>query len=364
MRADGMPAELLLPWRTTAAMLGGAQYLGQMDLPSGSENRIFLRPDGQVVMVVWNDQPTREVLYLGNHVRQFDILGRSTPVVQQGREQAIEVGQTPTFVLGLHEAITRWRLSAKFESTQVPSILSKPHHDSLTFKNYFPQGVGGSVKIVVLQDQDGRDSSNHADAVAAGLGLDRWTIEPPQAAFQLAAGAEMKFPFDIKLKTALYGRQPIRVDFTVEADERLEFSVYRNMEVGTDDLKLYVKSHLDKDGTLVVEQYMTNRTNHLADFKCHLRLKGYRPQRMQVYRLGHEQDRKIYRFPDGRSLLGKEMLLEIEEVNGQRLLKYRFIAGEQLQTTAESDADNASKAENAHQETSKDVPPPLAKLGS
>ena len=40
MRADGMPAELLLPWRTTAAMLGGAQYIGQMQLPGGSENRI------------------------------------------------------------------------------------------------------------------------------------------------------------------------------------------------------------------------------------------------------------------------------------------------------------------------------------
>ena len=67
MRADGMPAELLLPWRTTAAMLGGAQYIGQIQLPGGSENRIFLRGDGQVVMVAWNREPTREVLYLGDH---------------------------------------------------------------------------------------------------------------------------------------------------------------------------------------------------------------------------------------------------------------------------------------------------------
>ena len=54
MRASGMPGELLLPWRTTAAMLGGAEYVGQMRLPAGSENHIFRRPDGQVVMVVWN----------------------------------------------------------------------------------------------------------------------------------------------------------------------------------------------------------------------------------------------------------------------------------------------------------------------
>ena len=81
----------------------------------------------------------------------------------------------------------------------------------------------------------------------------------------------MKFPFDIKLKNALYGKQPMRIDFTIEADERLEFSVYSEMEVGTEDLTLDVKSHLDKDGTLIVEQLMTNRTDRLADFKCHLR---------------------------------------------------------------------------------------------
>ena len=39
-------------------------------------------------------------------------------------------------------------------------------------------------------------------------------------------------------------------------------------------------------------------------------------------------DRKVYRIPDGADLVGKEMLLEIEEVNGQRMLKYRFVAGD------------------------------------
>ena len=109
-----------------------------------------------------------------------------------------------------------------------------------------------------------------------------------KTSFQLAAGAETKFPFDIKLKNAFYGKQPIRIDFTVEAEERLQFSAYGQLEVGTKDLTLDVRSHLDKDGTLIVEQFMTNHEPHVADFKCHLRSKGYRPQRMQVYRLGRE----------------------------------------------------------------------------
>jgi hypothetical protein len=369
MRADGMPAELLLPWRTTAAMLGGGQYLGQIELPEGSENRVFLRPDGQVVMVAWNAKPTNEVLYLGNNVRQFDLLGRSKPAEQRGKEQVIHIGPTPTFVLGLHEAVTRWQMNVRFESIDVPSIYSKPHHNGLAFKNYFPQGVGGSVRIVVLAEKGGANAAARSEAVPTKSTLDRWTIEPPQSTFQLAADAETKFPFDIKLKNALYGTQPVRIDFTVEADERVEFSVYRKMEVGTADLTLDVRSHLDKDGVLIVEQRMTNRTSRLADFKCHLRSKGRQPQRMQVYRLGGDADRKLYRFADGAELLGKEMLLEIEELNGPRIMNYRFVARDEPRLPDEPKSGRPLTSSRRNQDDrdegkTDESPRPLAKLGS
>jgi hypothetical protein len=362
LRCDGMPAELFLPWRTTAAMLGGAHYLGEIQLPSGSENRIFLRPDGQVVMVAWNHQPTRETLYLGNSVRQFDIFGRGKAAGQSEHEQTIDVGPTPTFVLGLHEAIARWRMDVEFDRTQIPSIFSKPHRNALKFKNYFPQGVGGTVKVVVAQEPLKGDTASRTDA-ASTFSLDRWTIEPPQTAFQLAAGAQMKFPFDVKLKNALYGRQPIRIDFTVEADERLEFSVYRGMEVGTDDLELDVRSRLDKDGNLVIEQRMRNLTDKLTDFKCYLRSKGRQPQRMQVYRLGKEVDRKVYRLRDGGDLIGKEMLLEIEETNGQRMLNYRFVATDKRPTVSDANADTAEKPDTMPTMDANRLPRPLANVG-
>jgi hypothetical protein len=108
------------------------------------------------------------------------------------------------------------------------------------------------------------------------------------------------------------------------------------MEVGTEDLILDVKTHLDKDDTLIVEQFMINKSDRLADFRCYLIPRTdpdakatHRRQRMQVYRLGSKMDRKVYRIPDGRSLVGSEMFLEIEEVNGPRWLKYRFVATEE-----------------------------------
>jgi hypothetical protein len=328
MRASGMPGELLLPWRTTAAMIGGAEYMGQLRLPSGSENQVFKRPDGLVVMVAWNRLPTEETLFLGNNVQQFDAFGRAAAPEFHGKEQTIRVGPSPTFVLGLHEAITRWRMAVEFEKRQVPSVFAKLHPNSLHFRNYFPQGVGGSMKIVVLQSRRADDGPNEKkpQAEPAGFMLDRWTIDPPQATFQLAADGEMKFPFEVELRNALFGKQPVRIDFKVEADREYQFSAYSELEVGTKDLTLEVTSHLDKEGTLIVEQLMTNSAEQLADFKCYLRARGHRRQRMQVYRLGKEVDRKVYRFGNGRDLVGKEMLLELEELNGPRELRYRFIA--------------------------------------
>jgi hypothetical protein len=350
MDTRGMPGELLLPWRTTAAMLGGAEYLGQLRLPAGSENHLFQRPDGELVMVAWNRAPTREVLYLGENVRTFDLDGRAlqpaVPMDDEGDNEnenvsIIETGPRPVFVLGLHEAITRWRMAMTFERGQVPSIYSKPHPNTLKFKNFFPQGVGGSLRIIVLEDHAFDEPSGDDDQPKESTGFvqDRtWTIEPPQATFAIAANEEKSFPFEVRLKKAFFGKQPIRVDFKIQADEAYNFSVCTDLEVGTEDLTLDVGTRLKDDGALIVEQLMTNRAERLADFRCKLYSKVQRPQRMQVYRLGPNVDRKIYRFRDGRELVGQEMLLEIEELNGPRFLRYRFVAtdGSEIESQSEN----------------------------
>ena len=235
-------------------------------------------------------------------------------------------------------------MNVEFEKTQVPSIFSKPHHNSLTFKNFFPQGVGGSVKIVVdagTRCRWLRQSKGRRDRGIRPRSLDDRTAA---SRVPTGCGAEIEVPVRYQTEECAVRQATDANRFQVEADERIEFSVYGEMEVGTEDLTLDVRSHLDKDGTLIVEQLMTNRSDRLADFKCHLRSKGHQPQRMQVYRLGRELDRKVYRIPDGRDLVGKEMLLEIEELNGPRILNYRFVASDQPTVSEESDAESITKS--------------------
>ncbi len=220
-------------------------------------------------MAVWNEKPTREVLFLGNKIRQFDVIGKSVPTIVENNEQAIEAGPDPKFVVGLHESITRLRMSLAFEHQQVPSVYSKPQANLLRFHNYFPQGAGGSLTIVV--PKEGLEAPAGAEPGAAEASLsasEPWTIDPPQGSFKLARGEDAQFPFQIRLKNAMFGRQPIRIDFNVEADEHYQFSAYGAMEVGTRDVTLEVRTHVDEENTLIVEQRMTNLTKNLADFKC------------------------------------------------------------------------------------------------
>lgn len=324
MRSDGTPGELLLPWRTAASMLSAAQYLGQLQLPGGSENRVFKRKDGQLVMVVWNDHPVEEVMYLGDELRQFDCWGRQTTPAADEHRQIIQVDSFPSYVLGLHEAVTRWRLALQFDSAEVPSIFRVEHPNALQVTNAFKQGVGGSFAIIVPEkERPAVDATDGGRPLATALNTS-WSIDPPHGDFTMAAGEQRDFPLAIVLKGASYGRQPIRVDFEVDADKLYKFSIYRDMHVGLGNIDIQLTSHLDNDGTLVVEQVMTNREDKLVDFNCYLYADGYRRQRSQVYRLGSEEHRKRYLFPDGESLVGKELLLEAVEFEGSRILKYEF----------------------------------------
>ncbi len=301
----GTPSDLLLPWRTTASLLSGTEYLGSIPLPGGSENRLFQAPDGTVVMVLWNQQPRQETVYQVDSLSVIDVWGRSeTPVVKDNRHM-IEVTALPKFVVGLNGSVTRMGMGAKLAKTDIPSVFELAHGNSIEIENTFQQGIGGTIKIV---------------------GPERWQIVPDKIDFKLAIGEKAKRPFQIFLPfDATSGSTPIRIDFDVVAERPYRFSIYRDLNVGDKDIELELNTRLQEDGTLVVEQRMLNRDNKPIDFKCLLYAPGRRQQRMQVFQLTNGWDTKTYSYVDGEELLGEELLLKVEEQGGQRrVLNYRF----------------------------------------
>jgi hypothetical protein len=305
LEAGGTPGELFLPWRTTALQLGGSTYLGRVELPGGSRNELFSR-DGAAVMAVWNSQPTEERLYLGEKVRQFDAWEREIPVEQNGHEQVIQVGPTPTFVEGVNEAVARWRSTFTFDNARLPSVFGQPHRNACHLRNHFSQSVTGRVQLVAPQG---------------------WSIQPSRFEFKLAAGESLNQPLEIMLPyDASSASQDVQAEIEVMADRRYRFHVLRRLEVGLGDLILEAQTRLNEFGELEVEQKIINNTDQELAFRCSLYAPGRRRTSVDLERIGEGQDTRTYVLPNGKALLGQQLWLRAEELNGERVLNHRFEA--------------------------------------
>ncbi len=303
MNEDGTAGDLLLPWRTTALALGGAQYLGSVDLPNKSVNRIFQR-DGRVVMVLWSDRPTTERLYLGDDVSQMDLWGRPTKLDIDRAEQVIHVGSLPTFITGLNAPVLRWRMSAALAETQWPSVFGVTRGNALVMKNTFGQGISGKIRMILP---------------------DGWKTADRDINFKLASGETLEQPFQVQVPLdAATGKQEIRFEFDIMADRRYQFALRREIDLGLDDVYASVSTRLNEQGELEIEQRLTNDTDKPVSFKCFLYAPDRLPVVTQVVELGRGTDTKTYRLANGAALIGKNLLLRADEIAGQRIINYRF----------------------------------------
>jgi hypothetical protein len=305
MNDDGSVGELFLPWRTSASMLRGAQCLGSLQLPEGSENHVFAR-GLDAVMIVRSETPRREGVYLGGDVRQVDLWGHSTTPKQQEHRQVIEVAAMPTFVTGVDERVVRWRQSLALASDRMPGIAGGSHQNHLHLNNTFGREVSGQLELVAPAS---------------------WVVDPQRVDFRLQAYEALEKDFQVALPYAVpSGHHPLRIDFEIRAEQTHRFSVYRQIEVGPSDVRVEVVTRLNERGELEVEQHLTNETDGTASFRCELIAPERRRQRMHVLGLNRGRQLSTYRLPDGEQLLGKTLWLRVEEIDGPRVLNYRFVA--------------------------------------
>jgi hypothetical protein len=305
LHPDGTPAELFLPWRTTALMLGGSKYLGSLTLPGRSRNEVFAR-DGETIVVVRSDRSTHEPLSASQHITQTDLWGHATTTAGDEQPTRVPVGRMPTFITGMSESAAQWQLQLQLEQERIPSTFDRSHTNALRLINPFPRGVHGRVTIVAPDD---------------------WRIEPRQANFNLAAGEAWRQPFDLRLpNTAGSGRHLLRFDFELQADRPLKLSVYRYLDVGLGDVYIELTTQLDEERRLEVVQRFVNETAETVSFRCELFVPGRRSLKTQIVDLGRGHDVKVYRLNDGEELLGQPLWLRAQEIGGVRVLNYRLKA--------------------------------------
>lgn len=306
MNNDGSPSELLLPWRTTARLISGRKYLGSIQLPEGSSNHVFSR-DGRTVMLIWNSRETTEKLYLGENVKIIDLWGREVAPEQEGNKQIIPVSPIPQFLIGLNDSVAQMRLAFQFDPAWLESDFGRTQRLEATVKNTFPRGVSGTARLIAP---------------------DVWNVNPSILRFKLPRGGEINSPFKILLRAdASSGMQPVRIDFQISSEQEYEFSVYRQIQVGSNMLQVESTSELDEEtGELVIEVTVHNLQEELISFDALLYAAGRKQMRQRMMNFGLGRTTLTFRIPDGKELLGTTLLMRIREIGGTRVFNHRVEA--------------------------------------
>ena len=306
LNADGSPTEMYLPWRTVALALKGATYVGQFDMPQGSPNAVFERGN-EIVMVIWNAQPTIEEYYLGEQAEAVDLWGQRTKLAfdPATQVQTLEVGATPLIIRGCSVPVAQWRLAVKYAKGRISSETGQ-HEEAIVGINTFPQGLTGKATV-------------HFPA--------GWEIDPVQRPLHAAGGEKFRLPMLLTFpRDASLGEFRTWIDFEVSADRPYKFRVYLPYRLGLGDVDLKVTTRRLPDGRLEVEQRIINNTEPLEilEFNCSLVIPHQIRQRHFVTRLGKGEDQRFYFLPNADAPRGEELLLRAEQVDGQRVLNYRW----------------------------------------
>ena len=156
-------------------------------------------------------------------------------------------------------------------------------------------------------------------------------VDPGHWPIQNAAAEKFQLPVNVTLPpNASLGKQPVSLDFEIDADRKYQFRVYRDMNIGLGDVLVDVTDTLMEDGSLEVVQVITNQTDpvEVFNFRCSLFVPGHQRQKQFVTKLKQGKDKKTYRIHNGAQLKGKELWLRAEQLNGRRVLNFRWCVGE------------------------------------
>jgi hypothetical protein len=128
---------------------------------------------------------------------------------------------------------------------------------------------------------------------------------------------------------ASLGAEVASIDF--EIDQTYKFRVYRSFKVGLGDVQMHVVEKVLEDGRLEIVQTITNHTSpaEVLNFRCNLFVPRSKRLKHLVTKLGKgRQDVKRFYISNAEAFKGKQLWLRAEQINGRRVLNYRWIVGQ------------------------------------
>lgn len=328
LNKNGSPTLLFLPWRTVALALQGAKYIGAFNMPNKSTNHVFIR-DREAIVVVWNHDPVEEEIYLGEDVFATDVWGKRIPLERDSKtlRHKLQVTSSPIILRKCNPQVANWRLAAQFEKGKSKSEYGG-HNDAIIGKNTFSQSVRGKAVLNVPKG---------------------WEVEPQEWVFNTGTGEDFRLETFMTLPTnASLGKKDVSIDFDIFAERKYSIRVHRPYHVGLGDIVIRVVDKKLEGNVLEIEQIIVNNTDPLEtlQFRCSLFIPSMKRMQRFITELKNGQDRKLYYLPNADRLKGKELWIRAEQVNGRRILNYRWTVGENW-----SEQDSVTRKEKSRQAT-------------
>ena len=306
LRTGNRPGELLLPWRTTAQLLGNTRRLGSIDLPSGSQNTVFVGETSSVMMV-WSDSPKEELIYLGDDIKHIDVWGRDVPFAEERafghRVQRIQIGRLPTFVTGVDPTLSAFRMSVALAPDHLDSLLEQSQNIQVTFTNPTQVSLLGTMRIDPPRG---------------------WKIRNAQRPWEMIARRSSAEDFELFLDNmATVDEYKIPIHFEFQTVPPRTITVQRKLKVGPADMELKITPRLL--GTIMLVQLeFTNTSTRRLSYRCHLfPQNGRQDERLRVSIDPGKTVKQYFRLANGEELIGKTMWLRAIEQDTQRILNYR-----------------------------------------
>ncbi|MCL2742570.1 MAG: hypothetical protein FWE67_01820 [Planctomycetaceae bacterium] len=313
LQPDGTPGELLLPWRTTSAVISGREHLGSINLPNESVNINFLIPaafnsdteeaEEQVAGVFWNDtatplSPIRETLYLGNAPRGINVWGKTFLFGGNRHEHTVEADRTPVFVLGIDADVFRLRQGFRLNTTEVPSISNTDNDFQFSLTN--TTNLPFVARLSIIPPETGGWEVSRIEPVL---------IAPKQTA---------DFSPVLRLQRfANTGRQKFKVNVKASGIKSFDFDIYETLQIGDRNVSLDFSSRMLPNGDIEVIQTFFNNGDEERSYEFRLYVAQRQVLRASVVRQGRGTSEYTYIIPNGRDLLRrgvKEMTVRADPI--------------------------------------------------
>lgn len=298
----GMPTEILVPWQILTSSLNGAEYLGRIQLPGGSVNQLFSK-NGKAMMLIWNDQPTDEILYLGREIEANDLWGRRIEIAEKDGKSILKATPWPILVKNLDLQIAKIRQSVYFDKTTLASVTGRTQSMKFTFHNHFQRGVSGSVS------------------------LKNETVFNPEhnITFKVNQAHDFSHSIPVKMRRdSLTGHQLVQLDFKFHYQELVPFSAWYPFQVGLENVEFAMRTKMNKKGDYVCKISCINRSNRSISYAVYLYVPGRQRDYLMFLDVRPGQESKKFTIFDAKGLKGKSLWIRAQEARGQRTLNYRI----------------------------------------